>query len=442
MYFNLKKYNTSGLSYVDDGQIPSSKIKANKIVNTNSIIFEKPYKLHIRASKMLEGKKTIKKKTKTFPITTTLLDAIKDAAKEYDKIMNDIIVDISIPNEVLTPDMKFKDVFLLYVEEKIKEHNNNSAKKPYAELPATRFLNKWLKPIYNMRMNEIFRTHITSLKSKMKDKKGKPLADRTKLTVHQFVNPVYKYFNLNSNYDLKSPGVITKADKIQKNTREFDLSKEDITELFKELKEFKAQPAREIFMWLMHGRRIGEVISISWEDINFDKNTYTIQAKNNKARVAMTYTLSQRLKDTLEAIGIKKSGYVFEKISDKNKNDYYSSSTLRGHWEAFNTNDDMTTRYEMVLHQLRSCIVHYLKNTHNISNELAGFVVGHTQSGTVTERYGTYGFNKLNDTLNLMLDEVFDDDYSVKTPMDDKLKQLQLLFPNKSIEQLEIFLNG
>jgi hypothetical protein len=192
MYFNLKKYNTSGLSYVDDGQIPSSKIKANKIVNTNSIIFEKPYKLHIRASKMLEGKKTIKKKTKTFPITTTLLDAIKDAAKEYDKIMNDIIVDISIPNEVLTPDMKFKDVFLLYVEEKIKEHNNNSAKKPYAELPATRFLNKWLKPIYNMRMNEIFRTHITSLKSKMKDKKGKPLADRTKLTVHQFVNPVYK----------------------------------------------------------------------------------------------------------------------------------------------------------------------------------------------------------------------------------------------------------
>jgi len=40
----------------------------------------------------------------------------------------------------------------------------------------------------------------------------------------------------------------------------------------------------------------------------------------------------------------------------------------------------------------------------------------------------------------LMLDEVFDDEYSVKTPLDDKLKQLQLLFPNKTIEQLEMFL--
>ena len=45
MKFDLKKYNTSGLNYVDDGQILPTKIKDNKIVSSN-IIFKKPYKAH------------------------------------------------------------------------------------------------------------------------------------------------------------------------------------------------------------------------------------------------------------------------------------------------------------------------------------------------------------------------------------------------------------
>jgi len=45
MHFNLKKYNTSGLTYKDDGQILASKIKDNKIIT-----FTKPYKLQVHAS--------------------------------------------------------------------------------------------------------------------------------------------------------------------------------------------------------------------------------------------------------------------------------------------------------------------------------------------------------------------------------------------------------
>ena len=59
-----------------------------------------------------------------------------------------------------------------------------------------------------------------------------------------------------------------------------------------------------------------------------------------------------------------------------------------------------------------------------------------------TERYGTYGHTKLGDTLNLMLDEIFDDEYSKKDDADERLKQLQVLFPDKSIEQLMIFLES
>ena len=72
MKFDLKRYNTSGLNYVDDGQILPTKIKDNKI--------------QVRASKMINGKRQQSKKTLTFAVTVTLLDAIKESSKVYDKL--------------------------------------------------------------------------------------------------------------------------------------------------------------------------------------------------------------------------------------------------------------------------------------------------------------------------------------------------------------------
>lgn len=31
-------------------------------------------------------------------------------------------------------------------------------------------------------------------------------------------------------------------------------------------------------MFLMHGRRFGEVVTLEWMDINFEDNTYTIRS--------------------------------------------------------------------------------------------------------------------------------------------------------------------
>ena len=89
MHFNLKNHNIADITYKDDGQIPKGKIYDDKIVNSN-ITFKKPFKLQIRASKMMNGNKTIKKKTVTYPATTTLLNAIDNANKIYKEMMTDI----------------------------------------------------------------------------------------------------------------------------------------------------------------------------------------------------------------------------------------------------------------------------------------------------------------------------------------------------------------
>lgn len=429
--FNLSKHNTSGITYKDDGQIPGSRIENDQIVKTNSIPFKKPFKLHIRASKMVNNERTITKKTLTFPIETTLLDAVKKAQDTYTKMMDESENRSVLIKDTLKPSMTFQKVWDLYLVDKQLEYENDSTKDEYDIKTATQFFDKWLKPIASTAIKDIHRSDITKLKAKMKNKKGEPLADRTKLSVHQYVNPVYRYFNLNSSFDLKSPAIITKKDTVKKNTRKFDLTHEEIRILFLELKDYPLTPYREVFMWLMHGRRRKEVLTLEWDHIKMDKETYTIQAKNNKAKVDMTYHLTPRLKSTLETIGIKKKGFIFKAL--KNPDDALSGSTVRTHWDSIET--------PIVMHQIRNCIATYLKNVHGASNEMAGYILGHTQSSTVTERYGTFGHMKLSDTLNLMLDEIFDDEYSKKDMLDDKLQQLQQLFPNKSVEQLKAFLD-
>lgn len=107
--FDLKKVNTSGLYYKNDGQIPSSKIKNNKIINSN-ITFTKPYKIQVRASKMIDGKILPKKKTLNFSPSETLLNAIKKASKTYEHMM-DNLSSYKVNQEEFSKTMLYKDVF-------------------------------------------------------------------------------------------------------------------------------------------------------------------------------------------------------------------------------------------------------------------------------------------------------------------------------------------
>lgn len=280
MNFNLKKHKTAGITYKDDGKIPISKIKDSKIINTN-ITFKKPFKLQVRASKMIDGKKTIRKKTITYPASVTLLDAIKDAAKNYENMMTDIENNVIVETEEeLHAGMKFSDAFAAYVKNKIEEHQYNSVKKPYNQKGAEAFFNKYLRRIHDMTLKQIKPKHLVQLKNNMSGK-----SDRYKLHVHQYINPVYVFVNDNSNDYVKSPAKIHKKDRNWNNTREFNLSADEIKALFIKLKDYPRSPFREVFMWLMHGRRKNEVLSLQWSDIDLKNNTYTIRAINNKARV-------------------------------------------------------------------------------------------------------------------------------------------------------------
>ena len=423
--FDIKKVNTSGLSYKDDGQIPSSKIKDKKIINSN-ITFTKPYKLLIRASKMIQGKINQKKKTMVFDQNTTLLDAIKKASKVYENLMDEISVEAYTKQE-FTTDMPYSKVYELYLEYKVAQYEARDDKKEFPRKKFEQFHNKWLKSIMNKPIGMIDEEDIHKVVSTMK-KAG--MAERTSRGVYQSVNPIFKYFNMKAakfGINIPSPALQRDLPPLN-NERGLELTLEEIKELFNELKNYPITPVREIFMFLMHGRRFGEVVTLEWSDINFEENIYTVRALNNKARVDMIYHLSHRLKETLESIGIKQSGYIFTKIN--NKNEPYSKGAIRSHWK----------NKPIVIHQIRNCIATYLKNGMGIGDDVAGAILGHKQNKTITSRYGKINYYSFGKVIDDMLDEIFGE--KTVAPIDsEKLNQLKLLFPDKTEKQLIEVLN-
>lgn len=249
--------------------------------------------------------------------------------------------------------------------------------------------------------------------------------------MYQFVNPVFKFFNIKAaKFGINIPSPAKQQDLPPlNNERGLDLSIDDIKKIFNELNNYSLTPVREIFMFLMHGRRFGEVITLEWKDIDFINDTYTIRGLNNKARVDMTYHLSDRLVTCLDSLGVKESGYIFTQV--KNKNKHYSDRTMRNHW-----------KQPIVMHQIRNCIGMYLQNELEYGIDIAEAILEHKQNKKVTNRYAKINYTTIGRIVDEMLDDIFNEHRLEKDNTNEKLKQLQVLFPEKSLEQLKAFLDS
>ena len=422
--FDLKKIDTSGLLYKDDGQIISSKIENGNIINSN-IVFTKPYKIQIRAAKMINGKRFQKKLIETFSPDTTLLEAIKKSSKKYEEIMNTLGIEKYVKQD-FHKNMSFDEVYNMYLEYKKEQYASRNDKSHFRTKVINGFYNKWLMPIKDKAIGMIDEEDIQNIISNMK-KQGS--AERTTRGVYELVNPVFKYFNMKgAKFGLYLPSPALKRDLPPlNNERGLELSLEEIKELFIELKNYPVSPVREIFMFLMHGRRFNEVVTLKWEDINFEENTYTIRTLNNKARVDMTYHLSKRLRESLEALSMNKVEYIFTKL---NRKEPYSGSSIRNHWKD----------KPIIIHQIRNCIATYLKNKMGVGDDVAGAILGHKQNKTITSRYGKINYYSFGKVLDDMLDDIFDE----KTILDieiEKINQLKVIFPDKDENELIKIIN-
>ncbi|GHV59155.1 integrase [Campylobacterota bacterium] len=176
----------------------------------------------------------------------------------------------------------------------------------------------------------------------------------------------------------------TKAIKLPKydDRVEVSITLEESKRLYKAIIEHTNAQYRGIFTFLLHGRRLNEVLSLEWSMIDFDKGLYAIPARINKVRRAMQYSITALLQKVLDdqkaLIGIvPRSPLVFPNAHGKKFVD------LKKVWKGICKTAGI--EQHLRIHDIRHIIGNLAANN-GIDELTLASILGHT-STRITKRY-------------------------------------------------------
>ncbi len=414
----------SSIKLIHPGKIAKRFFINDDTVKISGIILDKPFKLQITAVAKVDGQK--KKRVLNVEYSGTLKKAVDDAKSARNKWMDELKTDIkkapAKANTVAVNDMMtLSEAFERYlVAQEIKQ---KSKKRTFDKYRMEKLFDKHIrKPLGNVLLDNIDTEDVQKIANNMKvrrakldeegekipllDKDGnviklasgkvknvmetRPAAERTKRTVYQLISPIYTYVNSSNKikYTVTNPASMKDLPTLE-NDREVTVDIAAFTNLY----HYEDPRYRNIFIWLMHGRRLGEVTSLDYGDIDLNDNTYIIRAENNKSRTAMTYILTDWQRATLPDV-LPKNGLVFPSVNNKEKR-MYSGTITSNHWNL-----------NCTLHDLRHVIGNTLVSS-GVSVEIIGRILGHKpQKNIITNRYSKVSNEAANKALVTMLEKV------------------------------------
>jgi len=404
----------------DDIAVSCKRVDERKISSVKNWKPTNPFRLRVKATVVRGGKRKIKKRTFIYD-GIYMVDALKEAKKEHDKLIDEIKAEnVSVTSVAPTDKDKmftFGEAFNRSLESrKAEAEADNEEFRTYQQVKDF-YKNHLQSHLEDVQLDHISSDMLNTIRANMKHKDGTPYSKRTKLSVLQQVNPVYTWFNDYSNLLVKTPAKIKKGTLKKLGNKRF-IKVDDISPLFTAMANYtyklyanspeRSEPFRSIFVWLLHGRRVNEVLSLQWEDINLDNNTYTIAANNNKAGISMMYILTPYQRNVLPEP--KKKGLVFPSVRDKSKQ--MVQITLRNHWikvrknvGKWTLNSKAATPSDLHIHDIRHLIATEMLNKHHIVDEISGAVLGHTRSG-ITSTYAEMLTESVDDAIMKVLDGV------------------------------------
>jgi len=388
----LDKYHTAGITYLITKTTNITKSRLSKdsknIISTN-ITHDYPYKLLIRASKLVNGKRKVKKKVLEFSASTAFTKAIKESITQYDQLMLDIQQGLKEPQKILTVD----DIWNEYIEFKSQKGGDDEFRLISQEIP---FYNRHVKELLGQKaLEEVVPQDVLNCRESMIKGDGTPYAIKTKLGVNLCISKVFKYYNFTKGKNLSNPAEVV-GDFYPKidNARKYELSIDETKEFFQALYNYNHIKFRNFFIWSMHGFRKGEIMKLQYEWIDWNKGTITIPKEFTKARFECEHKLTALLFDTLDTV--RKDGYLFS--ADNSKYKPLSTTSINNH---FHKAIRKLPHDNLLLHQCRNAITKVAKNDDNflVGNDIIGVWLKHSQS-TITDRYGKTSAVTMGDKLH------------------------------------------
>jgi integrase len=221
-------------------------------------------------------------------------------------------------------------------------------------------------------------------------------APQTAKAIKEIVVAFYKFLPELGIHNIDNIGKAIKIPKFD-NSRVIELTDEQTKKLFESLFTYHDIKIRTIFIWLLHGRRKGEVLNIRWEDIDFEKNIYTIDSSISKIKKTLQFSLTDTLITALKDYGIRSIGLVF--ASNQNENQIMSKTGMDYHWKNIRISTGLA---KLNMHDLRHIVGGYGVNN-GFSLEVVGKTLGHT-TANITQRYSKVQ----RETVKTVIDSLFE----------------------------------
>ena len=372
-YKNLYIKNTVGLN-------------KSELTKADYKYFNKEKVLHFVVSVKINGKKHRRQLPPLGAIGKNVSTVIEEADVEAKLLIAELKNGKPLVKELKT----FAELWEEYAELKVLTNNVGANYKKNNDY----LFNKHLKPVIgHLKTPQITTEQIQGVINKMlKDGYAPSSADQ----LRKVFGVVFKEAIERGEIE-KSPMSKVTVPKYD-NERDFTLSDDKALELYDALMNYYSPKYRGIFMFLLEGRRKGEVFSLTWDRVDLAKKKYWFEFTQNKSKKKRTFVLPEHIIEVLESFPEAHTGYVFKNPRATHANGGIPGGKIgdiRKRWRTILKNLDIDE--DIHIHDLRHWIGNTAVNSGATFEEIS-YVLGQS-SATIAKRYSKIRENTANATV-------------------------------------------
>ena len=377
------------------------------------------YKIEIAIETMFKNKRCRGKQTFTIPKGTSIVKAVSSLLGKKDEMIRTLkskgtlkLNKIKIV-KVNSSDRTLENIFKVWINNKAINSKPNTI-RVYKVI-----FNTHLKPFWKKKIDNIFENDIQELVNGMINNKMMP---NTIKSVKRVLKPLLEINDVLLNWKKIE---IPKDDSNRKYTK----SKEDTLKIVNTLNNYHHPIANGVFKFLLTARRLTETLYLTYDDLDYENNTFTIPKELAKTKKDFTFNLTPVLVDAIKSQK-GNSGRIF-KMEQRQMLEHFKIAMAS------------IGIHDMVLHDLRSMVAQTALDNgasiYDVSKMLA-----HQKVATTEARYVEGGANQASNaqdifskTANIKKQLELIDNIEDVEVIEDKFLQLKKIYPNASDRKIK-----
>ena len=229
------------------------------------------------------------------------------------------------------------------------------------------------------------------------------LAPKTVKNIFLVLSGVYRFAVKNNWYHTTAPIDYVDFPKFD-NRRYFTIDVNLQKSYIRAILNYDEPIYKDIFLFLLHGRRLNEVLDLKWEFVDLNEKILYLPAKQNKSKKNLSFMLTDRLIEVLKYYRLQAyikqgtpfiSGYVF--VNPNTNNRFYD---IRKAWQRLLNRAALP---KIRIHDIRHLVATYSINELELPIEKVSHALGHSDI-KVTQGY----INPKPQNAKQVIDCIFD----------------------------------